>query len=82
MDQVEKEKSKNTKKEAELYSQQIQDTIKILNGTFKDFPDPKQGKEELENFIPRQGRVLKKLDCIKHQLYTSKTYTGRIFHCS
>ena len=59
MDQVEKEKSKNTKKEAKSYVQQIYNTIKILNGAFKDFPDPEQGKEELENFIPRLGKVLK-----------------------
>ena len=45
MDQVEKEKSKNTKKETKPYVQQIYDIIKILNGAFKDFPDPEQGKE-------------------------------------
>ncbi len=60
MNQVEKEKSKNTKKEAKSYDQQIYDTIKILNVTFKDFPDPEQGKEVLENFIPRLGKVVKK----------------------
>ncbi len=59
MDQVEKEKSKNTKKEAKSYAQQIHNIINILNGAFKDFPDPEQGKEELENFIPRLCRVLK-----------------------
>ena len=75
MDQVEKEKSKNTKKEAKPYAQQIKDIISILNGAFKDFPDPKQGKEELENFIPRLGRVLKKLVCIELQLHSSKTST-------
>ena len=61
MDQVEKEKSKNTKKETKPYVQQIYDIIKILNGAFKDFPDPEQGKEVLENFIPRLGKVVKKL---------------------
>ena len=60
MDQVEKEKSKNTKKETKPYVQQIYDTIKILNGSFKDFPDPEQGKEVLESFIPRLGKVVKK----------------------
>ena len=58
MDQDEKEKSKNTEKEAKSYVQQIYDIIKILNGTFKDFPDPKQGKEVFENFIPRLGKVV------------------------
>ena len=53
MDQVEKEESKNTKKKTKPYVQQIYDIIKILNGAFKDFPDPEQGKEKLENFIPR-----------------------------
>ena len=75
MDQVEKEKSKNTKKEAKPYAQQIKDIISILNGAFMDFPDPEQGKEELENFIPRLGKVLKKLVCIEHQLHSSKTST-------
>ena len=59
MDQVEKGKSKNTKKEAKCYAQQIQDIVNILNGAFKDFPDPEHGKEKLENFIPRLGKVLK-----------------------
>ena len=67
MDQVEKEKSKNTKKEAKPYAQQIKDILSILNGAFKDFPDPEQGKEELENFIPRLGKALKKLVCIELQ---------------
>jgi len=75
MDQVEKEKSKNTKKEAKPYAQQIKDIISILKGAFKDFPDPEQGKEELENFIPRLGKVLKKLVCIELQLHSSKTST-------
>jgi hypothetical protein len=61
MDQVEKEKSKNTKKEARSYAQQIQDIVNIFNGAFNDFPDPEQGKDELENLIPRLGKVLKKL---------------------
>jgi hypothetical protein len=75
MDQVEKEKSKNTRKEAKTYAQQIQDIINILNSAFKDFPDPEQGEEELENFMPRLGKVLKKLDCIEPQLHSSKTST-------
>ena len=78
MDQVEKEKSKNTKKETKPYVQQIYDTIKILNGAFKDFPDPEQGKEVLENFIPRLGRVVKKLNCIEPQLHTSFTSTDTL----
>ncbi len=75
MDQVEKEKSKNTKKEAKPYAQQIKDIISILKGAFKNFPDPEQGKEELENFIPRLGKVLKKLVCIELQMHSSKTST-------
>ncbi len=75
MDQVEKEKVKNSKKEVKSYTQQIQDIINILNGPFKDSPDPEQGKKDLENLIPRMGKVLKKLDCIGPQLYTSKTST-------
>ena len=78
MDQVEKEKSKNTKKEIKPYVQQIYDTIKILNGAFKDFPDPEQGKEVLENFIPRLGKVVKKLNCIEPQLHTSFTSTDTL----
>jgi len=78
MDQVENEKSKITKKEAKPYAQQIQDFISILNCAFKDFPDPEQGKEELENFIPRLGRVLKKLDCIEPQLHSSNTSTDTL----
>ena len=58
MDQVKKEKSKNTKKEAKSYAQQIQDIVNILNGAFKDFPVPVQRKEELENFISRLGKIL------------------------
>ena len=75
MDQVEKEKSKITKKEAKPYAQQIKDIISILKGAFKDFPDPEHGKEELENFIPRLGKVLKKLVCIELQLHSSNTST-------
>ena len=78
MDQVEKEKSKNTKKETKPYVQQIYDIIKILNGAFKDFPDPEQGKEVLENFIPRLGKVVKKLNCIEPQLHTSFTSTDTL----
>jgi hypothetical protein len=80
MDQVEKDKSKNMKKEAKSYVQQIYVAIKILNGTFKDFPDPdpEQGKEVLENFIPRLGKVVKKLDCIEPQLHSSHTSTDTL----
>jgi len=76
MDQVEKEKGKNTKKEAKPYIQQISDTIKILNGAFKDFPDLEQGRQALENFISRLGKVVKKLDCIESQLHSSHTPMG------
>ena len=78
MDQVEKEKSKNTKKEAKSYVQQIYYTIKILNGAFKDFPDPEQGKEVLENFLPRLGKVVKKLNCIEPQLHSSHISTDNL----
>ena len=82
MDQVEKEKSKNMKKEAKPFIQQISDTIEIINGAFKDFPDPEQGKEVLENFIPRLGKVVKKLNCNEPLLHTSHTSTDTLEDCS